>query len=162
MVADILLALAERCETATGPDRELDVAIGLTGKFYVAEPRYPSAEPMIGYVDEDGVRVEPGNGEQDRLVPCYTASIEAALTLIPSPAEYPGSKTFLIDCATQTSVYSQPVAYVWNDKGKHMGKGHTPALALCAAALRARAAQAIDARSAGTVGSGPKGESAVP
>lgn len=65
---------------------------------------------------------------------------DAALMLVQGPAEYPDSKTFLIDCATQTSVYSQPVAYVWDERGKHMGIGRTPALALAAACLKAKEA----------------------
>lgn len=63
---------------------------------------------------------------------------DAALMLVQGPAEYPDSKTFLIDCAMQTSVHSQPVAYVWDERGKHMGKGKTPAHALLAACLKAR------------------------
>lgn len=65
---------------------------------------------------------------------------DAALMLVQGPAEYPDSKTFLIDCAMQTSVYSQPVAYVWDERGKHMGIGRTPALALAAACLKAKEA----------------------
>lgn len=63
---------------------------------------------------------------------------DAAMMLVQGPAEYPDSKTFLIDCAMQTSVHSQPVAYVWDERGKHMGKGKTPAHALLAACLKAR------------------------
>jgi hypothetical protein len=108
-----LLALADRVEALTGPDRALDWEThcrnGLDG--------------VGGYGDH----------------PAYTASLDAALSLVTGQSEYPDHKTFLIDCATQTSQFSQPVAWVWNDAGKHMGKAPTPAAALTAASLRALA-----------------------
>lgn len=74
--------LAGRVEKLTGPCRETDAAIGLaTGRFFLGEPRYPGAARMYGYVDENGSRVEPGNGSHDSLIPRYTASIDAAMTL---------------------------------------------------------------------------------
>jgi hypothetical protein len=128
-----LLALAERCEAAMGPDRELDVAIGLTGKFYIAEPRYPGAEPMIGYIDEDGSRVEPGNGSQDRLVPRYTASLDAAMTLVPKRHNFSLDR---IGGECGAVVNYTP----FTKSASVSNRCATPALALTAACLKARAA----------------------
>lgn len=110
---DDLLKLAERCEQATGPDRELDAAI----------------RKALGINNF----VAPSQA-------MFTASLDATMTLVPGSTDYPDVKCYLIDCATQTSPFAQPVAYVWTETGKHMGKGRTDRLALCAAALRARAA----------------------
>ncbi len=92
-------ALAERCEAATGPDRELDLLI----------MRYAM---NIGGAAENADR--------------YTASLDAAMTLLASD-----------DQALCDFVLNRPSAVnVGNTKWVH---GATPALALCAAALRARA-----------------------
>jgi hypothetical protein len=144
--ASALTELAVRCECAEGPDRALDVAIGLAGKFYVAEPRYLGAEPMIGYVDDDGSRVEPGNGAQDGLVPPYTASLDAAMTLVPTD----GSMNFVEfswswepqepEVWPAASVRWYPPHKSGPDWHAFVVSARTPALTLCAAALRARAA----------------------
>ncbi len=85
MTRDEMLALAGACEKLEGPDREVDAAIAVaTGKFFLAEPRYAGADRMYGYIDTDGSRVEPGNGDQHRLIPRYTASLDAAMTLLPT------------------------------------------------------------------------------
>ena len=106
MRADQLVALAERVEKATGPDRELDVAIaGASGVTYPADPvNWP---------------------------PHYTASLDAALTLAPC------NLLWVVDCWGNARV------------GLHNGQCSgsllpphppQPALALCAAVLRALAA----------------------
>lgn len=75
-------ALFERVMAATGPDREIDCAIALAlDGFFLAEPRYPGAPIMYGYVDADGSRVEPGQSPT-QLVRTYTDSVDAALALI--------------------------------------------------------------------------------
>lgn len=95
-----LLALAKRCEAATGPDRELDEHIEFT-----LLPR--------GYA-------LPGTS-----LP-YTASIDAAMTLVPEGFDWiiaraNGGLTIHAEVGSREQVF-----------------GETPALALCAAALRAR------------------------
>src|SRR5690348_8789107 len=63
-----LLALAERCEKAAGPDRDLDEAIALIfGWRLVAK----------GWVRD------PGGNSKDEL-PRFTASLDAAMTLVPA------------------------------------------------------------------------------
>lgn len=116
-------------ETMTDPRAALEEA------FKVIHPEPPKGNPLAPmwywkvWADDDA---------RFRRFLDAEAWIDAALMLVQGPAEYPDSKTFLIDCATQTSVYSQPVAYVWDERGKHMGIGRTPALALTAACLKAK------------------------
>jgi hypothetical protein len=123
-----LTSLAVRVEAASGLDRELDALIGCAvAGFYLADPRYPGATQMYGYVDAEGGRVEPGNGAPDRLIPAYTASLDAAMTLA-------GGKDVRLNIA------SDGIATAW--VGGTTATGTTPPLALTAAALRARAATA--------------------
>jgi len=104
--------LAERCEKATGPLRELELDIHETlfGRGYTAN-----------WFQTDGSRV-----------PRYTASLEAAMTLVPEGCQewHCGrniktgkGQAYLLNPATMRA----PI-YV---------HAETPALALCAAALRA-------------------------
>lgn len=119
---DELLGLAAKCEAASGPDRELDVRISLliSGVVY--------AESDVA--DLLRVRDEPtGYGRYrpaDEYVPAYTASLDAALTLVPEGAPW--------------KVEDHPVYGIAAVADCEQGWGSTPALALCAACLRARAA----------------------
>lgn len=135
--------LADRCEQATGPDRELDVLLayeaglirGGDGHGY-----YYGAGNECDYVLERGCDAR----EQDAPeLPYFTASLDAAMTLVPEgwgPA---------LDSVERGKL---PMAELWHHEAKHDGGGMpyqerakgvatTLALALCAAALRARAAQ---------------------
>lgn len=116
-----LLALASRCEAATGPDRELDEAI--------ATAIYPGIRRVADRwcLHDVHVRIEG-----------YTASLDAAMTLVPE------------------GWYLDLHDWRWTDdprwiaslqgitKGERWagasGCGPAPAVALCAASLRARAA----------------------
>jgi hypothetical protein len=107
-----LLALAERCEQATGPDLDLerDIATALgAGACYIA-------------------------GSRDWH---FTKSIDAAMQLVPEGVE------LRID--RRASKGMRPAyASIWKPGARDIdfhanGHGQTPALALCAAALRARA-----------------------
>jgi hypothetical protein len=96
-----LLELAERCEKATGPDRELDAAIN---------------------------RAIHG---QRQMVFSYSNSLDAAMTLVPEEMvwfveAYPGDHS--------------EAAVRWPYYDADERRAATPALALCAAALKARAA----------------------
>lgn len=118
-----LLKLAERCEAATGPDRELD------GAVHTAVTGFEPRRGGIGW--PDNALVVPGFPGWVPL-PAYTASIDAAMSLVPSGMEF--------GCGSKDDSGS---AWAW------VGKFHGPlnieegeptsaALALCAAALRAR------------------------
>lgn len=112
-MSDDLLKLAERCEAASGPDRELDRDIELAFPY------------------EDAKHLQFG-------LPQYTGSIDWAKTLVP------------VGCAW--ILYSDGPTYIASAEiGLHpsggqlmqaqwSGAGEAPALALTAAALRARSA----------------------
>jgi len=125
-----LLELAERCEKAIWPDRELDAAIG-----YAVAPEKAS----IHYR------------------PVYTASIDAAMTLVPEDfilGNLRQRTRYELADALQNSVdereHREWTAYIHPQTNErtfrigprhfHHGDAATPALALCAAALRARTA----------------------
>lgn len=114
------MTLIERVESADGPDRELDAAILAA----VPPDQVPSPIVESGY----GWRYDRGywwlaTGEDSRTPPknvCpprYTTSIDVALTLFPD----------------QTGPWS-----AWNCAIPRVRGAPTPALALCAAALKAR------------------------
>jgi len=136
-MTDKLLELAERCEKATGPDRELDceIAVAALG-FFVAEPRY-KGDVRYCYKDSEGVTHQPGNAG-DMLARAFTASLDAALTLVP--------EGWHISFMSQDR-YTQRSMLALARNGDNSGKiapcedAATPALALTAAALKARSQQ---------------------
>lgn len=123
-----LLALAEQCENASGPDRVLDAAI--MGLFTNS--------------------VESDNGEwwwgphdaPPQRVPAFTASLDAALALVPE------GMAWSVGQNVHHKHWLARVQIIDADGGPtSVGRcegAATPALALCAAALRARAASAPD------------------
>ena len=141
-----LIELAERCEAATGPDRELDIAI-LT-------------HPAFGYRDvfEDGRLFDRGNDgywslegdEKNGPLPSPTASLDAAMTLVPEncAVDIDNGPSHWICLGKQAPMGRADVKY---PKPGYDGQGDswltvsaiakTMPLALCAAALRAIASQ---------------------
>jgi hypothetical protein len=104
-----LLALAERCEQAAGPDAGLDLAI------WTSLLDTPSFRPPLPWRTD------------------YTASLDAALTLVPEGCEWLRKTP---QCMT---VYRVPADL--KEWARHIdARAATLALALCAAVLRARAA----------------------
>lgn len=108
-----LLELAERCEQATGPDRELDYAI------FKAMARKDAPNHW-----------RPNDGD------FFTASLDTALTLVPEGCVW--------NAGNDTGA---AWAHVWTDGPDYDGmipgsRAVTPALALCAAALRAQSMEA--------------------
>ena len=134
--------LAARCEAAEGPDRELDIAIALAlstyrygdrvGRYYNAGPKYEGGLDCIGFVTHDeSERIEPGNAP-DMLVPEFTASLDAALTLVPE-----GWAVLLATslAGSVCDVHTKPLGK--EGEWPAHSRAATPALVLCAAALRA-------------------------
>lgn len=118
MTKDELVKLAARCEAASGPDRELDREIAIS----VGHP--------WDYVADWGLR----GHERPTAFP-YTASIDAAMTLVPEECWEVG---------VRATLGGKGFAYISAPRAeKNAGHIHyganaaTPALALCAAALRA-------------------------
>lgn len=113
---NVLKDLADRIEALTGPDREVDAEIART--VYADNCRNPDWE--CGYVL------------------AYTASLDAAMTLVPTkpfPELRPGEWWWSVDSLGCDA----HVAYENHDAGipEYSASAATPALALCAAALRA-------------------------
>lgn len=116
--ADDLQRLVERIEAASGPDRELDCRIWCA----ISGPTFDVA-----------VAVVPDFSQWQ--APFYTASIDAAMTLVPEGRSWELTKLESAGTAQ---------AFIWNMKELGEGDGaeaKTPALALASAALRARITQ---------------------
>ena len=130
------LALAERCEAATGPDTELDAAIACAvhGWTQISEEIDPYGDvPML--IDRDG---------GGPMIPCeYTASIDAITALI--ERDLPGGAWSAgMGCVRP----DEPVAgaRLFSAESRYFcigeAEGRSPALALCAAFCHAKAERA--------------------
>jgi hypothetical protein len=138
-----LLKLAERCEKAAGPDRELDalitIALDLRPEWLKSSPgtlwldaERINGEPVIRFKHESMKRRHPGN-PPSAYCPSFTGSIDAVLLLVPEGWHWSVYDTNGVNkaCAQveQPEFSSAPFT----------GEAATPALSFCAAALRARA-----------------------
>ncbi len=110
-----LLELAERCEQATGPDRELN--------YHIAK--------ALGFVHEtDRGPLFLHNGKPGSWSPLrYTASLDAAMLLVPEG----------MDWFKERGLYAPNIAVIQGPICAFAGETDSFILALCAAALRARA-----------------------
>lgn len=135
-----LILLAERVEALSGPDREVDRDIMLAAVPCDRAPfRYwaPMNEDTgHGAVDVERVYYAP-HCAQAVAVPAFTASLDAALSLVPAGWAYAFSSNLIgpgnVAGCQRTSPYAQASA-----------EAATPALALTAAALRCRATRRGD------------------
>lgn len=141
--------LIERLEKATGPDRELDAAI------YVVTGLRPKDLQRLGYEVElwaergnvfwRGGTVTQGPAfKSGETFPAYTASLDSALTLVP---DFINRRWYAADSDSESD--GKPVASVFHPADVMSGRiprsvGATPAIALCIAALKARAASERD------------------
>lgn len=128
-----LLALAERCEKAEGPDRLLSQAIAeAVGWKCDLGTNWARESASVWWRD-------PGGNTRD--LPDFSASLDAALSLVPEGCAPMQDWHHLRD--------DLPGVLVWECYVQQVSDGHTigsadagtPALAMAAAALRARAAQ---------------------
>jgi len=127
-----VVRLAERCQTATGPDRDIDgwieALIVKPAEPYVVGQgpgRFP-AKPIMG-VRADVMRDIGGKDGADYIgAPAYTASLDAAMTLVPE-----GFDWIIGHTNGGLTIHAEV-----GDREQRFAA--TPALALCAAALRAR------------------------
>jgi hypothetical protein len=129
-----LLELASRCEAATGPDRKLDLELELLldpDRLAFMDKRFAELKASC---EAQGMWPEREEAcRRDAYHPTrFTDSLDAAMRLVPN-----GFVFSVTDAArSRANVWrpsplrSIPPAYV---------KAATPALALCAAALQARA-----------------------
>lgn len=129
-----VLALADRVERASGPDRELDVraSLALSGAAYSES----DVSDMLRYRDEPTGygRYRPA----DEYVPAYTASLDAAMTLVPE-----GIGDELLSLMLHRTWEGRIKIKLLDTLGgqEWHANAATPALALTAAAFRARANQ---------------------
>lgn len=124
--ATTLIELAERCERLTGPCRETDVLILIAALGY----RDVMGDGSIFDRGNDGYWTLEGD-EKNRTLPSPTASLDAALTLVPETYDWR---------LRHTNGGLTNHAKVGGNGREYERFAETPALALCAAALRARAA----------------------
>lgn len=123
-----LLALAERVEALTGPDREVDAEI-----FLLQWPGYHIQTDCEPFPDEvQPGRIQEAGGFGYRTAPSYTAALDAAMSLVPEGWD--------VDIEVRQSFAH---VFMENDEAleAEANNAATPALALTAAALRAIAAQ---------------------
>lgn len=122
------MTLIERIEAAEGPSRELDLEVA-----YAVDWRWEDWEdgdPTVrGHVDKHGfdwmlARLNQSVTVWPRLLPQYTASLDAAMSLVGDNVWKAGDD----DMGGPFGVVGDELVYA-----------ATPALALCAAALKARA-----------------------
>ena len=120
--------LIARLEKATGPDRGLDSHIYLfaNGGFKASYGRSVFSQNLEKWCDSGEINRVADNYE----IPRYTASIDAALTLVPEGLDY-----------VLRSLRDRAEARVGGAKNEyriHGGQHPIPAIALCIAALRSR------------------------
>lgn len=128
-----LLALADRCEAAAGPDREMDASI-----FAALNPTlFPHKTKPHFFVNSEKLRDTEYQSRNTFAVPRFTASIDAALTLVPEGMRDEIEITTLYQIARVTINMNHGP-----DGGPFYGSNvcNSISLAICAAALRARAA----------------------
>lgn len=118
-----LLELAERCEKASGPDRELDAAIAAVSGYRVVDEGHPLGRCCY---DRNGISI---------VLPRYSASLDAAMTLV--PADWHTSLRGINDSwhVSMNPTSRGPIAETFAFSA-------TPALAAIAASLRARIVKA--------------------
>jgi hypothetical protein len=127
-----LIELAARCEAASGSDRALDAKIAAilrVGTKAMWAQNYPLWIPQ-----SDG-RVVLGTSGPHFVSPAYTASLDAAMTLVPEGMAWTldgGDPNCM--CSAALGPVPQPGRML---DATWQGEGETPALAMIAAILRA-------------------------
>lgn len=132
--------LIERLEKATGPDRELDAQIMVATNsikrraFYLWISTQPKGTnpSMIDYARCAASK--------------YTASIDAALTLVPKGMELKMKYRSGYACAnvgTYNQRLMQFASYGFSEEGGHF-RDPSPAIAICIAALKARQTESAE------------------
>lgn len=130
MTIDELIA---RLEAASGPERELDAAI-VAELNNATVRRYPPTDDFgprdrWQFWSRDGAHFLGSEGKFK--VPAYTASLDAALSLVP--------EGWAFQLLYEPDATKGQQALVWPPgKSMPLSSAPTPALALCIASLRAR------------------------
>jgi hypothetical protein len=117
-----LIELAAKAEAAAGPDRIFDAEVH----------RLITGGTVYDVLTSAGAIVD--------TVPAYSASLDAAMSLVPEGWTYWSVSAERIGTGNDGS-RAEVSRLVDGDEEQCSGHATTPTLALCAAALRARAAQ---------------------
>lgn len=129
-----LLLLAEKVEGLKGPDREVDRDIALL------RAEYDDPEDLGCFLDPAEAVV--GGGGQTYAPPAYTASLDAAMLLVPEGwgwlVSQPNEKAIASGLLKKRTPVMGEVQYGCDHR--YAVAAATPALALVAVSLRARAA----------------------
>jgi hypothetical protein len=147
-----LIELAERVEKAEGADRGLDADIRLAvsgdcpyGALTGNRHQVIGWGKLSGYVNAYREVLTLDDALDDEVVPRFTASIDAAMSLGPEGCVWKVMTDY--ELPGRATVYGWPVGA---PEGPPILIGYddhcdaaTPALALCAAALRARSAATL-------------------
>jgi hypothetical protein len=147
-----LLELAERVEKATGPDAEMDMLIwaALNGVTEIRDTESKRVEGrditdgqwlLLGWIDpgKHSRNFSPYGG--DKAYPNVTASLDAAITLVPDGWRWSVDSVGVAAASKEGQQITSP-SPLWEKAAVN------PALALCAAALRALAHQTAEERDA--------------
>lgn len=132
-MSEDLMKLAERVEAATGPDRELDAMIAVAVAFVAVGSNPPSARAL--HKDHGGNNSYEDIGKHWPRLPAYTASLDTAITLVPDIDEWRP----LLDATDSGESNFYAELFPGDDRPTAKGHAQSLPLALCAAALRARA-----------------------
>lgn len=129
-----MVEIAERVERASGADRELDCLSAAAVDLRPEDGHQSAAEKLEQCGLSEMVRLSSRDQNMwSRWIPHYTASIDAAMSLVP------GNAKVVIDndgCHCRISKSDDP-DWPWNG---YAGLASTMPLAIVAASLRARAA----------------------
>jgi hypothetical protein len=131
-IAEGLNALAERVEMAEGPDRELDAEIARAIGLEVQTVMVMAPKP---YDQLSSIHRDEGAAPVSRPLARFTASTDAASGLLLPEQRYEAGTWEAYPRGTAV------VAGLTSMSPHSYGDAATPALALCAAALRARLQQ---------------------
>lgn len=139
--------LIARLEAATEGRRDLDAAVALAIK-YDSEDAF--GRKLCDVIERLGVGAFTDSGWETWRLPRWSSSIDAALTLVPEGCDWDVGHIRANGFVSATVMWQAPAGsrfHEFFDAGPdttvwwaEKGKGPTPALALCIAALRAREA----------------------
>lgn len=131
--AERIAELADRVEALSGPDRKVDCLIA------DAVDAWPEGwiKHLPGMEGATWAYHNPAHNGEWMEAPAYTASLDAAMTLVPE-GSWDHMEVFKPDHQTLGWTVHLLANGNFRDRPNHVGFAATHVLALCAAALRAR------------------------
>ena len=144
-MSEELLALAARLEAAEGPDRELDVLIAIAtdwrwDDWEDGEPRFAALAEKHGM--DWAIHTASGGMSIWRNLPAFSASLDSAMSLVPdAPRRLIEQQTFKsgAEAEPERSWVRIDLTSTSLNNARGEARAATLELALCSAALKARA-----------------------